>query len=204
MPISQITSNSIAVGAVSASDLADGSISTVKIADAAVTNAKIDTVAATKLTGQVPATSLTNAQVASSGLATSGKFTTLVAYQNSAQSYVNDSGWVDHVSLSFTTGVACRIMVWGMVSSGYESGAVQGFMRFILDGSQIGYAWCAGKQSTANSAGSGSSCAYADVSAGSHTIKIQARNTQGGSTWITPYFSVEGQGANSLGVMYYG
>jgi hypothetical protein len=53
MAISQITSNSIAAGAVSASDLADGSISTAKLADTAVTNAKIDTVAASKVTGQL-------------------------------------------------------------------------------------------------------------------------------------------------------
>ena len=53
MAISQITSNSIAAGAVSASDLADGSITADKIASGAVTNAKIDTVAASKITGQL-------------------------------------------------------------------------------------------------------------------------------------------------------
>jgi hypothetical protein len=142
--------------------------------------------------------------VASSNLATSAKFTALTAYQNTTQSYSGDSGWVDHLSLTFTAGVACRVMVWGMVSSGYESGTVQGFMKLLMDGTQIGYIWCAGKQASANSAGSGSSCAYVDVAAGSHTVKIQARNNQGGTTWITPYFQVDGQGANSLGVIYYG
>jgi hypothetical protein len=157
--------------------IAENAVATAKLADSSVTSAK---------------------------LATSAKFTALVAYQNSGQSYAGDSGWVDHLSLTFTTSVACRVMVWGMVSSSYESGVVQGFMKLLMDGSQIGYIWCAGKQSTANSAGSGSSCAYADVAAGSHTVKIQARNSAGSSTWITPYFQVDGQGANSLGVMYYG
>lgn len=200
MPISQINTNSIATGAVSASDLADASVTTAKISATGTPSSSTFL----RGDGSWQAVTIPANSVSSSSLTSTGRFTSNVVYQNSAQSYVNDSGWVDHVSMTFTTGVACRIMVWGMVSSGYESGAVQGFMKFVLDGSQIGYIWCAGKQSTANSAGSGSSCAYADVSAGSHTIKIQARNTQGSSTWITPYFSADGQGANSLGVMFYG
>lgn len=43
MAISQITSNSIAAGAVSASDLADGSITTAKIADSNITPEKLST-----------------------------------------------------------------------------------------------------------------------------------------------------------------
>ena len=154
--------------------------------------------------GQLPAANINSGQVTNVSLATSAKFTALTAYQNSGQTLSGDSGWVDHLSLTFTTGVACRVMVWGMISISYESGAVQGFMKLLMDGTQIGYIWCAGKQSTANSAAAGSGCAYVDVSAGSHTVKIQARNSAGGTTWITPYWNVDGQGANSLGVMYYG
>lgn len=197
MAISQITSNSIAAGAVSASDLADASVTAAKISASGTPSASTFL----RGDGSWQAVSIPANSVSSSSLTSTGRFSGDVAYRNSGQTLVGDSGWVDHISLTFTTGVACRIMVWGMVSSSYESGSVQGFMKFVLDGSQIGYIWCAGKQSTANSAGSGSSCAYADVSAGSHTIKIQARNTSG--TWITPYFSVDGQGANSLGVMFY-
>jgi hypothetical protein len=167
-----------------------------------LTNATV--VPVNQATGQLPAANINTGQVAAASLATSGKFTALTAYQNTPQSYNGDSGWVDHLSLTFTAGVACRVMVWGMVSSSYESGPVQGFMRLLMDGTQIGTAWCAGKQSTANSAGSGSGCAYVDVAAGSHTVKIQARNNQGGTTWQTPYFQVDEQGANSLGIIYYG
>lgn len=144
-----------------------------------------------------------NGSITSPKLASTGRFAVVTAARNSGQSLSGDSGWNDHLSVAFTCGVACRIMIIMQVSSGYESGPAQGFMRILVDGGKVGYNWCSGKQSTANSAGSGSSLWYADVSAGAHTVMIQARNIAGGSTWITPYYSVDGEGANTLGVFYY-
>jgi hypothetical protein len=144
-----------------------------------------------------------NGSITSPKLASSGRFSVATAARNSGQSLGGDSGWNDHLSVSFTCGVACRIMIIMQVSSGYESGAVQGFMRILVDGSKVGYNWCAGKQNTANAANAGSGLWHADVSAGSHTVMIQARNIAGGSTWITPYFNADGEGANTLGVFYY-
>ena len=144
-----------------------------------------------------------NDSVSASKLTSTGRFAVATGARNSGQSLGGDSGWNDHMSTTFTCGVACRIFIVVQVSSGYESGAVQGFMRILVDGSKVGYNWCAGKQNTANAANAGSGLWYADVGAGSHTVMIQARNSAGGSTWITPYWSVDGEGANTLGVLYY-
>lgn len=209
MAISQITSNSIAAGAVSASDLADGSITTDKLANSAVTTTKISATGTPSSStflrgdGSWQAVSIPANSVSSSSLTSTGRITYLVAERNTQQSLGGDSGWVDHVSVTFTVGVASRIMFWMCTSVGYESGAVQGFMRFILDGNQVGSNFCAGRQAASNQAASGSATWYADVSAGSHTLKVQARNSIGGTTWITPYWSVDGQSVNTLGVMYY-
>lgn len=199
MAISQITSNSIAAGAVSASDLADASVTAAKISASGTPSASTFL----RGDGSWQAVSIPANSVSSSSLTSTGRITYLVAERNTQQSLGGDSGWVDHVSVTFTVGVASRIMFWMCTSVGYESGAVQGFMRFILDGNQVGSNFCAGRQAASNQAGSGSATWYADVSAGSHTLKVQARNSIGGTTWITPYWSVDGQSVNTLGVMYY-
>lgn len=144
-----------------------------------------------------------NDSVSSVKLTNTGRYAVATGARTSGHSLGGDSGWVDHMSTTFTCGVACRIFIVVQVSSGYESGAVQGFMRILVDGSKVGYNWCAGKQSTANAAASGSGLWFADVSAGSHTVMIQARNSAGGTTWITPYWSVDGEAANTFGVLYY-
>lgn len=144
-----------------------------------------------------------NGSISSTKLTSTGRFDVAVGVRNGGQSLGGDSGWNDHMSTSFTCGVACRILIIVQISSGFESGPAQGFFRILVDGSKVGYSWMGGKQSTANSAGSGSSLWTADVGAGSHTVMIQARNIAGGSTWITPYWQVDGEGANTLGVLYY-
>lgn len=136
-------------------------------------------------------------------LSSTGRLSFISVGRTSQQSLAGDSGWVDHLSTSITCGVASRIWMFFGASFSYENGAVQGFGRFVVDGTAIGYNWCMGKQTTANAGGSGSGCWYADVAAGSHTITVQCRNSQGASTWITPYWSVDGNTANTLGVLYY-
>lgn len=127
-----------------------------------------------------------NASISSAKLTSTGRFDVATGVRNSGQSLSGDSGWNDHMSTTFTCGVACRIFIVVQVSSGYESGAVQGFMRILVDGNKVGYSWCAGKQNTANAANAGSGLWFADVSAGSHTVMIQARNTR----WIYMDYSI--------------
>jgi hypothetical protein len=136
-------------------------------------------------------------------LSNTGKIAVAVAARTSPQSLSGDSGWVDHVSVTFTTSVACRILIIFCESCTFESGAVEGFGRFLFDGTKIGYNFCLGKQSTANSGAAGSATWAHDVSAGTHTVKVQVRNSIGGTTWQTPYWSVEGEVANTLSVTYY-
>jgi hypothetical protein len=196
IPDSTVTTVKIADANVTAAKIADGNITTAKIPDANITAAKI-------ADGNVTTSKIADGNVTSQKLSGTGRFTVATGVRTSGQSLGGDSGWNDHMSASFTCGVAQRIMIVATIGASYESGPVQGFMRILVDGGKVGYQWCAGKQSTANSAGSGSGCWYADVGAGAHTVMVQARNSAGGSTWITPYWSVDGEGANTLGVMYY-
>lgn len=136
--------------------------------------------------------------------ATGSVYFTQCAGRTSQHSLSGDSGWVDHLSMDFTVGKTCNAMFMYSNSSSYESGPVQGFARLILDGTMIGYNSCVAKQSTANAAGPGT--VFWDkqnISAGSHTVKVQIRNTQSGTTWITPYWSADGQTANTLCALYY-
>lgn len=196
IPDSSITTTKIADGNITAAKIPDGTISAAKIVDGNVTAAKI-------ADGNVTTSKIADGNVTSQKLSGTGRFSVAVGVRNGGQGLGGDSGWVDHMSTSFTCGVAQRIMIVVHVGCGYESGAVQGFMRILVDGGKVGYNWMAGKQSTANSAAAGSACWYADVGAGTHTVMVQARNIAGGSTWYTPYWQADGEGANTLGVMYY-
>lgn len=139
--------------------------------------------------------------ITSSNLDSSGRFYSAHAARTSQHNLNGDSGWQDHVSVSFNCGAACKAIFWFLTSMSYEQGSVQGFFRFVLDGSMIGYNWCSGKQSNQNSGQAGFGHWSADVSAGSHTILIQARCVS--ANWITPYWSADGEAANTLGVIYY-
>ena len=132
-------------------------------------------------------------------------FQTQCAYRNSNHTLAGDSGWVDHLSMTFTVTRAntAALFIYSS-SSSFESGPVQGFARFVLDGTNIGFSSCVAKQSTANAAGSGMLVwDYQSLSVGQHTITVQVRNTVSGSTWITPYYN-EGSTANLLAATFYG
>lgn len=77
MAISQITSNSIAAGAVSASDLADGSISADKLANSAVTVGKLST------TGSASSSTYLRGDMAWAALPASGKLLKATIMYNS-------------------------------------------------------------------------------------------------------------------------
>jgi glucose dehydrogenase len=137
-------------------------------------------------------------------IARNGLFFTSFAARTSQQSLVGDSGWVDHLTSNVTVAKQCSLLIIYSSSSSFESGPVQGFARLLVDGTMVGFNSCVAKQSTANAAGSGT--VFWDVqniAAGAHTIKVQVRNTQGGSTWVTPYFDADGQTANTLGLIFY-
>jgi hypothetical protein len=137
-------------------------------------------------------------------IARNGLFFTAFAFRTSQQSLVGDSGWVDHLTSNVTVAKQCSLLIIYSSSSSFENGPVQGFARLLVDGTMVGFNSCCAKQSTANAAGSGT--VFWDVqniAAGAHTIKVQVRNTQGGSTWITPYFDADGQTANTLGLIFY-
>lgn len=171
-----ITADELAEGAAVA-NIANGSLVTAKLADSAVTLPK---------------------------LAYGGLFFTQFATRTSEHALIGDSGWVDHLSMSFTVGKQCNALFLYSSSSSFESGPVQGFARLILDGTMIGYNSCVAKQSTANAAGAGTvQWDRQSLAAGSHTIKVQLRNTQATSTWRTPYWNIDGQTANTLGALFY-
>lgn len=165
-------------GKVPAAGIADSAVTAAKVADGAINNAK---------------------------LGSSGRFTTQFNARSSTHSLGGDSGWVDHLSMSFTTSQIGPLLVLYHSSSSYESGAVEGFARLLVDGNVIGYPSCVAKQSTANSAGSGSlSWDIQTLSAGSHTVKVQLRNTNSGTIWQTPYWGNGTVGAsNILGIVHY-
>ena len=132
-------------------------------------------------------------------------FQTQCAFRNSNHTLAGDSGWVDHLSTTFTVTRAntAALFIYSS-SSSFESGPVQGFARFMLDGTLIGFSSCVAKQSTANAAGSGTLVwDIQALSVGQHTITVQIRNTVSGSTWVTPYYN-EGSTANVLAVTFYG
>jgi len=146
---------------------------------------------------------LPSSVITSTSLSSSGRMAFHSAARTTNHSLGGDSGWQDHLSTTFTAGVASRAIFWFGGGCTYESGAVQGFYRFVLNGSKIGYNWCGGRQSN-NNGGSGSGgCYFADVAAGTHTILVQARNSVGGTTWQINYWSVDGYTSSLLGVFYY-
>jgi hypothetical protein len=207
MPLTQIQAGMFAGNAITAADLAAGSITTEKIANNAVTSALIANSAITS--ALIANSAIASAAIASEAvtlpkLARSGLFLTTFASRTSNHTLTGDSGWVDHISTEITVGKQCSLLAIYSSASSFESGAVEGFARLLVNGTMIGYNSCVAKQSTANAAGSGT--VFWDVqnlAAGTHTIKVQVRNSKAGTTWTTPYWSVDGQTANTLGLLYY-
>jgi len=205
---SSITSAKLVNGAVTSEKISDGAVTTAKINDGSVTTAKINdgAINAAKLASATITTAkISDGAITAAKLSGNALFLTQFNVRTSQHSLGGDSGWVDHLSMTFTTNRVCNCLFIYSSSSSYESGTVQGFARLILDGTQIGYNSAVAKQSASNSAGSGT-CIWdkQNVSAGSHTITVQIRNTQGGSTWITPYWTADSNTGNTIGVLYYG
>lgn len=134
-----------------------------------------------------------NGSVASWGLPTEYKI--VEASTTSDRSLAGDSGWVTHLTVSFTTTQVCTVMCFANFAHGYESGAVQMGARFLLDGTTATTQLQAFKQGFSNNMAFGAHSTtgfLVNVSAGSHTIDLQCRNFSSGTTGILNYFDNPG------------
>lgn len=107
------------------------------------------------------------------------------------RSLVGDSGWVDHLEVTFTTTKISTLQCFGQFSHGYESGYVFTSGRFELDGTSSTESLQIFKvgHSSNHSFGAHNMIGFfPNVSAGSHTIKLQVRNSGAGTTAIMNYF----------------
>jgi hypothetical protein len=100
-----------------------------------------------------------------------------------------DSGWVSHLSGTFSPSKISNVLVTATFSMTYESGPCEGICRLLIDGVDAG-GFCMSKQSTANCGASASGTwHFSTVTAGSHTYDLQVRNAQGGTTVILNYWN---------------
>lgn len=156
--------------------------------------------------GGLPAGSVTNSNIASGTiagdrLATNAKIYYNVAHRNSNASYGGDSGWNDFMSLTFSSTYGGHFLVFITMSAQYESGPVQAFGRFLLNGSKIGVNFNIGRQTNNNSSMPGQGLWSGNVGAGTHTIMFQVRNLAG--TWQTNIWGRDETAAHNLVVGYY-
>lgn len=102
------------------------------------------------------------------------------------RSLSGDSGWVDHLSVTFTVSETCSVRCIGTFGPSYESGPVTGHARFILDDTTASPECCVAKQLSVNKATGphGFTSGFSSVSPGSHTIKLQVRNYTASSNWV--------------------
>jgi hypothetical protein len=117
------------------------------------------------------------------------------AYTTTDRSLSGDSGWVDHLSITFTTNQACTVLCFANFAHGREDGPVNLAGRYLLDGSTATQEVQVFKQGFANSYSFGAHSSFGffpSVSAGSHTIKLQVRNYSSGSTAVMNEFGNPG------------
>tara|TARA_B100001142_G_scaffold141701_1_gene142938 strand:+ start:43 stop:579 length:537 start_codon:yes stop_codon:yes gene_type:complete len=133
------------------------------------------------------------ATIANSGTATGFDTEYSIAHTSTTtnRSLVGDSGWVDHLEVTFTTTKTSTLQCFGQFSHGYESGTVHTSGRFELDGTSYTESLQIFKvgHSSNHSFGAHNMIGFLpNVSAGSHTIKLQVRNSSSGTTAIMNYF----------------
>ena len=110
-----------------------------------------------------------------------------------------DSGFVDHLSVTFTTTKVQTLQCIGQFSHGYENGQVMLAGRFNLDGSSTTTELQVFKQGHGINFSHGAHNLhgfFTNVSAGSHTVTIQVRNSVSGTTAIMNYFDDANNGDN--------
>ena len=112
-----------------------------------------------------------------------------------------DSGWVTHLTVTFTTTQVCTVMCFANFAHGYEAGAVQMGARFTLDGTTSTTQLQVFKQGFSSNYAFGAHSStgfFTNVSAGSHSITLQCRNYTSGTTGILNYFDNPG-GTQAIG-----
>ena len=108
---------------------------------------------------------------------------------------VGDSGWVDHLSVTFTSTQTCTLLCFANFAHGREDGPVNVGARFILDNSTTTPEIQIFKVGFSSSFSFGAHSAhgmFSNISAGSHTIKLQVRNSSSGSTAVMNYWGQPG------------
>lgn len=129
------------------------------------------------------------------------------ASTTSQRTLAGDSGFVTHLSVTFTTTVAGPIECHFAAVHGYESSAVNTLARFVLDSSTTSTEVQLFKQGFSSNMAFGSHNAYGifnNVAAGSHTINLQVRNAQSGTTAKMVGFNPGNHAADRLQVIYRG
>lgn len=154
-----------------------GELPTANLQNSAITSAKIadETVAAGDLTSTLDLSSKTLTLPSSSVR----EYQMVEAGTTSNRSLVGDSGWVTHLTVTFTANQPCTVFCHAGFAHGFEEGAVYTHGRFRLDSSattselqvfKVGF-------NVNFSFGSHSLHGFfTSVSAGSHTIDLQVRN----------------------------
>ena len=166
------------------------------IQDGAIVAADITSVANTQLTGVITDTQLASTLDLSSKTLTLPsssvrEYQLIEAGTTSNRTLNGDSGWVTHLTVSFTTNQTCTVFCHAGFSHGYENGAVALHGRFILDSSTTTSETQIYKQGFSSNMSFGSHNLhgfFTSVSAGAHTINLQARNYAPGTNAILNYF----------------
>jgi ABC-type iron transport system FetAB permease component len=109
------------------------------------------------------------------------------AERTTALTLTAGAAYVDYITLSFTTTVVSNAVFILNLPVGYESGAIVGISRFVLNGTQLGNEMVCHRQTNNNTATSESPWQIInDLAAGTHTITAQMKMING-ATLISPY-----------------
>ena len=114
------------------------------------------------------------------------------------------SSWIDHLSVTFTNTKVTTLQCFGQFAHGHETGACMMQGRFDLDGSSQSEALQIFKQGFQANMSFGSHNLigfFHGVSAGSHTVKLQVKNAQSGTSGILNYFDDANNG-DHIWVLY--
>ncbi len=164
-------------GQLPTANLQDSAITTAKIADAAVVEADLANLAVTA--GKLASTLDLSSKTLTLPSSSVREYQMVEAGTTTNRSLVGDSGWVTHLTVTFTANQACTVFCHAGFAHGFEEGAVYTHGRFRLDSSattselqvfKVGF-------NVNFSFGSHSLHGFfTGVSAGSHTIDLQVRN----------------------------
>lgn len=180
-------------GELPTANLQDSAITTAKIADSAVVEADIANLAVTA--GKLASTLDLSSKTLTLPSSSVREYLQVSASTTTDRSLVGDSGWVDHLSVTFTANQSCTVLCFANFAHAREDGPVNTAARFILDNSTTTDEMQIFKQGFGASYSFGAHSSYGifnNVSAGSHTIKLQARNSASGSTGILNHWGQPG------------